>query len=579
MMTVTGLGFRGHQSEADILFRRIRSGDPIRRLYMWVTPGGGKTVIAFLAAKHLLPSIADALCWVVPRHSLQKQAERDFIDAEKRALVGHSGSIRISTNDTDPSRGLSGFVTTYQALQYSGGLYEQEFQRKRYVLILDEPHHLEEDGAWARAVQPLVNRAAFVILMSGTWERHDGKRVALAHYVAMDGGYRLAFPPLNDEFNDCAFITYSRSDALRQRAIKPLRFVREDAVLRAMRGNGERIEIPSLAELENDVSKSLVVALETDYAFHLLDRCVADWRAHRAHKPRAKLLVVAASIAHAQRYLRRLRDQGVNRAMIATSDESEQATRAIEQFGKPVSDSAAVDALVTVAMAYEGMDVPAITHIACLTHIRSRPWIEQMIARAARVDGGAGPYEEQWGYVYGPDDALLADCMQKILKEQEPFLREREERQRPESGHTVQPDPENELLPVDGALSRERILDLGGGEFIDYRTADRLRSLFTKHGVQGVIDPIVFMNLHREYQEEAPEAPAVALAEIAPSAMERQLRIGIDKHIRRYEAANTIEHGSVNKEIVKIFNKRRAEMTEVELRRLWAWCLENLPLS
>ncbi len=50
--------------------------------------------------------------------------------------------------------------------------------------------------------------------------------------------------------------------------------------------------------------------------------------------------------------------------------------------------------LVTVAMAYEGLDVPEVAVVAALTHIRSRPWLEQMVARATRVDPNAGPY---WG--------------------------------------------------------------------------------------------------------------------------------------------------------------------------------------
>ncbi len=40
--------------------------------------------------------------------------------------------------------------------------------------------------------------------------------------------------------------------------------------------------------------------------------------------------------------------------------------------------------LVTVAMAYEGLDAPEVAVVAALTHIRSRPWLEQMLARATR---------------------------------------------------------------------------------------------------------------------------------------------------------------------------------------------------
>ena len=54
----------------------------------------------------------------------------------------------------------------------------------------------------------------------------------------------------------------------------------------------------------------------------------------------------------------------------AASDDSKDAREAIACFKgrqKP-----AIDALVTVGMAYEGLDVPAIIHIACLTRYRSR---------------------------------------------------------------------------------------------------------------------------------------------------------------------------------------------------------------
>ena len=46
--------------------------------------------------------------------------------------------------------------------------------------------------------------------------------------------------------------------------------------------------------------------------------------------------------------------------------------------------------LVTAAMAYEGLDAPEVAVMAALTHTRSRPWLEQMVARATRVDPHAG---------------------------------------------------------------------------------------------------------------------------------------------------------------------------------------------
>ena len=40
---------------------------------------------------------------------------------------------------------------------------------------------------------------------------------------------------------------------------------------------------------------------------------------------------------------------------------------------------------MTVGMAYEGLDCPEITHIACLTQVRSAEWLEPMLARPASI--------------------------------------------------------------------------------------------------------------------------------------------------------------------------------------------------
>ena len=74
--------------------------------------------------------------------------------------------------------------------------------------------------------------------------------------------------------------------------------------------------------------------------------------------------------------------------------------------------------LVTVAMAYEGLDAPEVAVVAALTHVRSRPWLEQMVARATRVDPHAGPYESQRALVFHPDDPLFARFRWRMEREQ-----------------------------------------------------------------------------------------------------------------------------------------------------------------
>ena len=67
-------------------------------------------------------------------------------------------------------------------------------------------------------------------------------------------------------------------------------------------------------------------------------------------------------------------------------------------------------------MAYEGLDAPEVAVVAALTHIRSRPWLEQMVARATRVDPHAGPYEGQRALVFHPDDPFFARFRWRIWR-------------------------------------------------------------------------------------------------------------------------------------------------------------------
>jgi hypothetical protein len=81
-------------------------------------------------------------------------------------------------------------------------------------------------------------------------------------------------------------------------------------------------------------------------------------------------------------------------------------------------------------MAYEGLDAPEVAVVAALTHIRSRAWLEQMIARATRIDPDAGPYEDQAAVVFHPDDVLFREFRERIEREQGTLARQKPPRQK-----------------------------------------------------------------------------------------------------------------------------------------------------
>ncbi|NER04680.1 MAG: DEAD/DEAH box helicase family protein, partial [Okeania sp. SIO3C4] len=115
---------RHHQEQFLQICKRIQAGEKIRKVVMVVTPGGGKSLIPIIAAANLLPSpgrgnfqgtIADKICWIVPRLNLQKQAEENFVSQYFREQLEYEHTIRANNNEPNPSKGTSGYAATYQA--------------------------------------------------------------------------------------------------------------------------------------------------------------------------------------------------------------------------------------------------------------------------------------------------------------------------------------------------------------------------------------------------------------------------------------------------------------------------------
>lgn len=179
---------RKHQAEADrAICKIIRENLSVRRMVMDVTPGGGKSIVPQIVYTRLHQAgMVDKICWIVPRESLKKQAAHDFLDSNPRQLLGHQYEIYEAANECNPSRGLNGYATTFQAVGIDAyGMHADEFETSRYLLVLDEVHHARFGGSWHKQLQPLVDRAAFVLMMSGTLQRGDQLPIAFMPYFEL----------------------------------------------------------------------------------------------------------------------------------------------------------------------------------------------------------------------------------------------------------------------------------------------------------------------------------------------------------------------------------------------------------
>src|SRR5215213_11078727 len=136
---------RTHQRALANLVGAIATGQAtgVTDILAAVTPGGGKSLLPVIAAARLIETgRIERICWIVPRDSLRLQAEEAFADPFWRSALGHGVSVRAAENAPDPCRGLRGYVTTYQGVAAAPGLHLAEFRRHRYLVVVDEVHHL-----------------------------------------------------------------------------------------------------------------------------------------------------------------------------------------------------------------------------------------------------------------------------------------------------------------------------------------------------------------------------------------------------------------------------------------------------
>src|SRR5919112_882453 len=445
---------RAHQQALAGLVDAITRGEAtgVTDILAAVTPGGGKSLLPVIAAARLIEAgTVEQVCWVVPRDSLRLQAEEAFADPAWRSALGHALSVRASDNEPDPSRGLAGYVTTYQAIAAAPELHLAEIRRRRTLLVVDELHHLpalseyepnviadpsaEDASAWSRALLPMLESAALRLHLSGTLERADGRAILWLPYRA---GAKARTREVTIDAPGWAVVGYSRAQAVAEKAVLPVTFGALDGEASWLEGGKTAVEQPRVgphrlsAPYPTEITRpALFTALRTGFALELLQEALKTTRELRAQRRAkrgvapgesarglGKLLVVAPDQKSARLYLDWLRGwmspaQAEREVRLATSGERD-AHEALAAFRLTAEPSI----LVTVAMAYEGLDAPEVAVVAALTHIRSRPWLEQMIARATRVDPNAGAYETQRALVFHPDDPLFAKFRQRIETEQ-----------------------------------------------------------------------------------------------------------------------------------------------------------------
>ena len=411
----------------------------VRDILAAVTPGGGKSLLPVIAAARLIAAgVVDRVCWIVPRESLRLQAEEAFADPAWRGAIGHAVTVRGADNGPDLCRGLQGYVTTYQAIAAAPDLHLAEIRRHRYLIVVDELHHLPA----LSDLDPFTSPGGGNRLEPGGRPHAGERRLPPAHVGnaaarRRPGDPAAALPPP-------ARFPAGPGDRLRGAGLGGGRLQPPPGLGRARdhpgdlrrgrwRGRMDRRRWADAARRLSGRRPHAGARRPVHGAAHRVRRSHAAHGLHRLPpisggapaRPGlgpedsalglGKLLVVAPDQASAWRYAAKLQDWAGMRDIVRVAVSSAPDPHGTIAEFRLRPDPAV---LVTVGMAYEGMDCPEITHVACLTHIRSRGWLEQMVARATRFDPLGGCYERQRAVVYHPDDPMFRSFRTAIETEQ-----------------------------------------------------------------------------------------------------------------------------------------------------------------
>lgn len=544
---------RKHQASVDKIAMQIKNGQTHAQwIIALVTPGGGKSLLPMICAQHLIPGIVEKICWIVPRRSLASQAERDW--ARTKANFGLLKDIRQAGNDIMPSRNGAGYVTTYHSIAYNPVLHQDEFRKTSYLLVLDEPQFLYDENVWGKAIHELNYLSAVTLIMSGTLERGDGTRISCIDYKADNT------PDLRDT-EDQRVVLYNRTDGIEEGAIVPVEFEHVDAKAEWIDANGERQSRLSFdGATDEDVNAMLYTALNTEYAQQLLRKGVQQWQDFRKKNRWSQLLIVSSDTKSAEMHAKFVREEFGEYIRIATYKDSDRAHDNIEQYslGK-------VPALVTVGMAYVGMNAPAITHIICLTRIRSRPWIEQMIGRAVRSYPG-----KKWAKIIAPDDPPFIDICDQIKNEQYAACRDESEETR--NGGIGSGDTElkeNNIIAQSSETTVSRISSFD--DEIPHLNPGQIAYLEQEFPNESKTKLILAMQQCIQYgyipSREVDQQGTIT----TPSNREKNLRKSINDTCKLLDGKLSREPGDTNKEIKRQFGISRGDMTEEQLCQVWRW--------
>jgi len=434
------------------LTEEIKNGSPVKEIFLPWAVGAGKSIAPVILSNLLTENKKQ--CVLIPRNTLKQQGEAEY----SNDIYPVNKLARIANNSGDPWRGCHSCFVTFQAVCMNPEKWIKIFEENEIMLVMDEVHHLSNHGDWIKTIKRLKELSFLTVLMTGTPYRGDNTKIPFFPYDENDD---VDFS--ETESRKC--IIYTNEDALRDGAVLPY-----DTTL--VDGSGSYIDLSGITrhfKTLGHTGDNLRCVFDSEYAYHFIDLVFSHWFKIRESQSWSKVLIVSPNIKIAKKYTEYIKSKYPNiRSGIATSEDSKDCIETVKRSKLENNVYGSIECLISVGIAYEGLNIVQITHIAVMSLIRSMQWIQQCLGRCQRRY-----LSKTQGYVFAPED----DRMKRIISQISTGSINSATADPPE----IKPNPDQEKLEgeaqtIEALSSKAHLENLGFPEFQPPRVKQETQS-------------------------------------------------------------------------------------------------------
>lgn len=365
---------RPWQSEATTKALKWLVDDKLDRHFLInAAPGAGKTICASVIAKQLIErGEIDRVIVIAPRSEVVKQWGEEYKFVTGRHMTKVTGA------DGDVTDFGMDLCATWAAIQSLQDAFQLVCKQSDTLIICDEHHHAAVEAAWGSKANDAFHAAKFVLVLTGTPIRSDGKETV---WFAFDDDGRINHP-------EEGTYTLGYGEAVERNYCRPITFHRHEGRFSVKLSETENVAVSGTTTTELDPSLKRVSGLQqaldyyrlvctpkylddattpdiNSYQGTMLEWGIAKLDDLRETMPQAGGLIIAPSIGVAE-YMAELLEKLDGEKPILVHSQMPNAEARISAFKNSTRRW-----IVSVAMISEGVDIKRLRLLIYLPHAKT----------------------------------------------------------------------------------------------------------------------------------------------------------------------------------------------------------------